>query len=138
MSTVLIHLRAEMAGTEESLDALHELFAQLWDGAPDVAARDRVLFAIAVAEIAANVIEHGLDPSESWNIDLVACNDRLEASIRQPGPLVERALTDLLMPDESAESGRGLALAAVASNLHYSHSKDPEFSEWRVVHALAS
>ena len=138
MSVVLIHLHADLAGTEESLASMHELFAELWDGAPEVTTRDRVLFSLAVAEIAANVIEHGHDRYDNWKLDLKACDDHLEASIRHPGPVVERALGDWTMPEESAESGRGLALAASASTLHYTHSTDPEGSEWRVVHALAS
>ncbi|HQU00288.1 MAG TPA: ATP-binding protein [Acidimicrobiales bacterium] len=137
MSIVLIHLHADLTGTEESLTSMHELFAKLWDGAPEVTTRDRALFSIAVAEIAANVIEHGRERYDDWKLDLKACDDHLEASIRHPGPLVAGALTKWTMPEESAEGGRGLALAAAASTLHYSHSTDPEGSEWRVVHALA-
>ena len=138
MSVVLVHLHADLEGTQSSLDSMHELFAELWVGAPEISPRDRVLFSIAVAEIVANIIEHGQDRYDSWKLDLRACNDHLEASIRHPGPLVEQALAAWTMPDEEAEGGRGLALAAAASTLHYSHSTDPEGSEWRVVHALAS
>ena len=138
MSVVLMHVRGDFEGDESSLDSMHELFATLWDGAPDVTTRDRVLFSIAVAEIAANVIEHVVPAFRVWALDLTAWNDHLEASIRHPGPLVERGLADWQMPDEDAENGRGLALAAAASSLHYSHSTDPEGSEWRVVHELIS
>ncbi|MDE3008852.1 MAG: ATP-binding protein [Acidobacteriota bacterium] len=138
MSVVLMHVRAELAGDESSLDSMHELFATLWDGAPSVTTRDRVLFSIAVAEIAANVIEHVLPAYREWALDLTAWDDHLEASIRHPGPVVERGMTGWEMPGEDAESGRGLALAAAASSLHYSHSTDPEGSEWRVVHELVS
>ena len=136
MSTVLVHLRADLEGDLSSLDSMHELFASLWNELPEISSRDRALFSLAVAEIAANVVEHLQSVSRSWELDLKAWNDRLEALIRHAGPVVERALTESMMPGEMVESGRGLALAAAASSLHYSHCTDPEGSEWRVVHSF--
>lgn len=138
MSAVLVHLRADLEGDLSSLDSMHEMFASLWDELPEVSGRDRALFSLAVAEIVANVIEHLESANRNWELDLKAWNDRLEASIRHPGPLVAQGASEWVMPDEMVESGRGLALAAAASSLHYSHFTDPEGSEWRVVHALAS
>ena len=138
MSTALVHLRADLHSDSAALDEIHQLFAELWDGVPLVASRDRALFSIAVAEIAANVIEHARDVDWLWELDLSAWSDRLEASIRHPGPIVEQGLGAWTLPDELAESGRGLALADAASSLHYSHSTNPEGSEWLVVRVLNS
>lgn len=131
-----MHLSANLEGNAASIDSLHELFAQMWESCPNVSVRDRTLFSIAVAEIAANVIEHVNQSDNSWELDLSVWEDHLEASIRHPGPAVGNALAAWSMPDEMAESGRGLALAAAASSLHYSHSTNPEGSEWRVTHPL--
>lgn len=138
MSTALVHLRADLHSDHAALDEMHHLFAELWDEVPLVSDRDRALFSIAVAEIAANVIEHSREVDWVWELDLSAWTDRLEASIRHPGPIVERGIGAWTMPEELAETGRGLALADAASSLHYSHSTDPEGSEWLIVRVLSS
>jgi serine/threonine-protein kinase RsbW len=138
MSTALAHLRADLHSDMAALDELHQLFAELWDEAPLVPDRDRMLFSIAVAEIAANVIEHARDLNWVWELDLSAWTDRLEASIRHAGPIVDQGLNQWTMPEELSESGRGLALADAASSLHYSHTTNPEGSEWLVIRELNS
>ena len=138
MSTVLAHLRADLHSDVAALDEIHRLFAELWDQVPLVADRDRALFSLAVAEIAANVIQHAHDEGWLWELDLSAWTDRLEASIRHPGPIVEQGLDAWTMPEELAESGRGLALANAASSLHYFHTTNPDGSEWLVIRLLNS
>jgi serine/threonine-protein kinase RsbW len=138
LSTALAHLRADLHSDNAALDVIHRLFAELWDEVPLVADRDRALFSLAVAEIAANVIEHARDEGWLWKLDLSAWTDRLEASIRHPGPIVEQGLGAWTMPEDFPESGRGLALANAASSLHYSHTTNPEGSEWLVVRVLNS
>ncbi len=138
MSTALAHLRAELRSDSAALDETHRLIAELWGEVPLVSDRDRVLFSLAVAEIAANVIEHAHGEGWLWELDLSAWSDRLEASIRHPGPTVEQGFDTWEMPEELADSGRGLALANSASSLRYFHTTDPEGNEWLVVRVLTS
>ncbi|MBW4079695.1 MAG: ATP-binding protein [Acidobacteria bacterium] len=138
MSTALAHLRADLHSDAAALDETHRLIEELWDKVPLVPDRDRVLFSLAVAEIAANVIEHARGEGWLWELDLSAWSDRLEACIRHPGPTVEQGLGTWAMPEELADSGRGLALANAASSLRYFHKTDPEGNEWLVVRMLTS
>lgn len=138
MSKALANLRAELHSNAAALDETHRLIEELWGEVPLVSDRDRVLFSLAVAEIAANVIEHARGEGWLWELDLSAWSDRLEASIRHPGPTVEQGFDTWEMPEELADSGRGLALANSASSLRYFHTTDPEGNEWLVVRVLTS
>lgn len=105
------------------LDLAHALIEQLWATHPDVAERDRARFETAVIEILGNIVEHAFaadstaetgDPARRFDIVLGATDEELLASFCDNGLPIELDLSDLAMPDELAESGRGLALAAAA------------------------
>lgn len=137
MSGAPVELKANFETSYRALDELHGLLESFWQDASYVSARDRILFTLAVAEIAGNVVNYVTSEPREWQIDLRAWNDRIEAGIHHGGPVVERALDDAVMPGEDAESGRGLALANMAAQVLYSHQVDPEGSHWRIIQALA-
>src|SRR6476659_5709935 len=107
--------RLELSGpaTPEMLDLVHAVLERLWADHDDVSQGDRARFETAVIEILGNIVEHAyrLDPSDDPNdesarrfdVYLVATDEELVAAFGDNG-----------MPDEDAESGRGLALAAAA------------------------
>ena len=78
----------EACARPECLERVHDLLGDLWADAPDVPPADRIGFETAVAEIAADIVEHA-DGGEGGEIDLavelLAYADRVEASFRDTG-----------------------------------------------------
>ena len=101
----------------QCLDAVHELLAGLWDDAGAVPDDVRNRFAIAVAEIVANVVEHGRGPggeAASLTVRLDADAAELVALVVDDGPAFDAPDDE---PDDVwAESGRGLRLAPSAAD----------------------
>ncbi len=107
------------------LDLVHAMLEHLWQEETGVSDRDRMRFETAVIEILGNIVEHAyqLDHAEAappavesrrFDICVSADEHELVASFGDNGLPVELNLEHLAMPDDLAESGRGLALAAAA------------------------
>ena len=99
---------------EEAIEAIHNELDALWDDASFVPDMDRMTFATAVIEAAANIVQHALPVAEKpveIDVDISVRPSRLIAKVcaynaREPFANDMQAS----MPDEDAESGRGLAL----------------------------
>ncbi len=103
----------------EGLDSLHDLLARASRDHQSLPPEDVMMLEMAVMEIAGNVIEHG-KPSGAvvWNFTLDV-GPPLHATLADSGEEYVETWTGQ-MPDELAESGRGLALAdAVLDQLLY-------------------
>ncbi|MCM3697481.1 ATP-binding protein [Microbacterium oleivorans] len=97
------------------VDAVHEALDDMWEAVPDVSDEDRMLFALAVSEIATNVVEHATGEQEATvSIRLSVAADELVAVMSDDADPALIRLDRVSMPDADAESGRGLALALAA------------------------
>lgn len=116
-----------------SLDLVHTLLQEVWADHPDVGDDDRMRFEIGVTEIAGNIVEHAAAPAPiDFQLRVEVHDDRLEARFQDPGRRVDVDFDATAMPDELAESGRGLALVlAVVDELSYRH--DGSDNHWLVV-----
>ena len=94
------------------VDDVHEALESLWQQAPGVGDEDRMLFALAVSEVATNVVEHaeGAAPAQV-TVTLTVDASALTAVLTDDADPALIRLNDVSMPDSDAESGRGLALA---------------------------
>lgn len=121
------------AAVPASLDLVHALLQEVWAGHPDVGDDDRMRFEIGVTEIAGNIVEHAAAPAPiDFHLGVEVHDDRLEARFQDPGRRVDVDFDTTAMPDELAESGRGLALVlAVVDELSYRH--DGSDNHWLVV-----
>jgi len=119
----------------EGLERVHDLLDQVWAAHPDVADDDRVRFALAVAEIAGNIVAHSRSPG--FSLRLRGTAERLEAYFEDTGLPCEVDLATVCLPsDPLAESGRGLALArAAVDELDYRRAGD--LNRWRIVRRRA-
>ncbi|MGO4246485.1 ATP-binding protein [Paenarthrobacter sp. RAF54_2] len=99
---------------EEAIEAIHAELDALWDAASFVPDMDRMTFATAVIEAAANIVQHALPVAEKpveIGVDISVRPSRLQARVSAYNarePFAEDMQAN--MPDEDAESGRGLAL----------------------------
>lgn len=118
MATELRH-GARVAGVADAafLDAAHAALDAAWLAVPSVDDEDRMLFGLAVAEVAANIIEHGTaaggGPPDA-TLELEVTDDELRACFRDTARIVDLDVDAARMPDADAESGRGLALTRAA------------------------
>ncbi|MFD7007586.1 MULTISPECIES: ATP-binding protein [Rhodococcus] len=120
--------RLRTTARPESLDEVHELLADLWAHDPLDVSR-RIEFESAVAEIAANIIEHTSGDSVTMTLEVRALPDRIEARFEDDGDPVSVDLTAIELPDELAERGRGLVIATtVLDRLDY--RRDGTVNTW--------
>lgn len=117
---------------EGALDRILDLVGEMV-AADDVDEEARMQFEVAVAEIAANILEHagGGDPV-TFTLELGLSPDRLEARFTDDGTPARVDLRAVEMPDVFAERGRGLAIALAAlDELEYRRRQGNNM--WRLV-----
>ncbi|BCW08048.1 MULTISPECIES: ATP-binding protein [Micrococcaceae] len=99
---------------DDAIEAIHTELDALWDDASFVPEMDRMTFTTAVIESAANIVQHAQPVGEKpveIDVDITVQPTRLVARVSAHNarePFAEDMQADL--PDEEAESGRGLAL----------------------------
>lgn len=122
--------------TPEMMHMVHAVLEQLWVNHEDVSMVDRMRFETAVIEILGNIVEHAYemeagDSERRFDVRLTATDSALVASFGDDGMPNTIDLSDIVMPDEEAESGRGLALAmAAVDELTYDRSAGR--NHWRI------
>jgi serine/threonine-protein kinase RsbW len=108
----------EVPATVESLDEVQDRFGAWWDtlGIDDV--RLRFGLETALAEIAANIVEHtrrtDQETGRRYTVDLDVTERELVAVLTDNGLPADVDLAAVTMADVDEESGRGLALAIAA------------------------
>ena len=113
-----------------SMQRVHDLLAQFWDQCGSVTLHERIRFETATVEIANNIAEH-VD-TETFTLKLAANSEALEALFVDSGPQLRFDPLSRTLPEELAESGRGLALACAAvDEVHYLH--EAHQNRWRLV-----
>lgn len=118
----------------EALEEIEQVLAALWAAHPHVPESTRVRVGIAVTEVAANIIEHatkGLDRLVHLHVWASVQDTEVLIAFVDDG-IPASAVSVAEMPDEFAESGRGLPLAqAVLRELGYQRAD--ELNHWTLV-----
>lgn len=124
----------ERRARADQLDAVHDTLAQFWEGIgalPDE--RWRMLFEVAVSEIAANIVEHARPAV--MNVRLSAAADRMVAEFTDTGDDWEAPPEQAEILDELAERGRGMTLARTACD-EVAYERVGAVNHWRLVKRL--
>ncbi|MDI2022738.1 ATP-binding protein [Paenarthrobacter nicotinovorans] len=114
MTDVLARRGYHGPSNEDAIEAIHNELDSLWDDASFVPDMDRMTFATAVIEAAANIVQHALPVAEKpveIDVDISVRPARLIARVSASNarePFADDMQAS--MPDAEAESGRGLAL----------------------------
>lgn len=119
---------AGLALVERALDELD----RLWARAPEVPAQDQVLFALALSEVTTNIAQHNERADVVLSIDVRVAGDELRAYVRDTAPPAPIDWDAVSMPDEAAESGRGLALSQAALD-EFTHTVTDLGNTWVLV-----
>nr|WP_244962843.1 ATP-binding protein [Cryobacterium roopkundense] len=118
----------------DTVNAVHDLLENVWADEPDVSLIDRISFETAVIELASNIIRHAeadTDAGITCILRLEISADRIQATLRDTGTAGLVGLPSVDMPDESAESGRGIPLIqALVHELDY--NRDGNMNEWHI------
>lgn len=127
----LAHALIEGPADLHLIDAVHSALESLWNAVPAVSEEDRMLFALAVSEVATNVVEHAQGPDHpEVRIRLEVDEEALTAVLTDDADPALIRLDQVTMPGEEAESGRGLALAL--ANLDELVHELGEGNTWRL------
>ncbi|WP_218221038.1 ATP-binding protein [Nesterenkonia sp. Act20] len=102
---------AEIGFVDQVLDAVEDLCS-----APrDISDEDRTFFSLAVSEVVTNIVTHcDQDSGVTVRADLAVNQETLRAQFHDDAKPVDIPLDEAVMPEELAESGRGLAIAKMA------------------------
>ena len=125
--------RITLTSTEQGLEDVHAQLEQVWEQSPHVKIIDRVSFETALIELVSNVFQHAeSDMSPLCTVTIKTFPDRVECSVVHGGPAKEVQLTGRTMPDEHAESGRGILLIqALVSELRY--TREGDYNHWYIM-----
>jgi serine/threonine-protein kinase RsbW len=110
----------EADAVPEVLDGVHALLAALWQDAAHVDEPRRARFGTAVAELVANVVEHGGGAPGTpprLALTLTADGSVLRAQLVDDGAAVPDAAAPEGEVDVLAESGRGLLLVHLVADV---------------------
>lgn len=122
-----------LSSPDQGLDAIHTLLEKVWTEAPFVDSLDRFSFETALIEMVSNVFQHSQsDVTPLCTVEIETYRDRIESTVIHGGPPKEIQLTGRTMPDESAESGRGILLIqALVSELRY--TREGDYNRWHMI-----
>ena len=117
----------------ESLNRLQDLLDQVRREHPELDETDVSMFETAIVEIHGNVVEHGHPPGQViYAFELEVSADRLVGILADTGVAAPDLSGMDELPDEMAESGRGLWLAkATLDDLQYARAGDR--NTWKLV-----
>ena len=126
---------ADLPAVAASLDAVHERLDALFaDG--EVPDDDRFRFSTAVAEVAANIVEHSR-AGTTFSVALDLDAERIEATFEDDAEAVDATVLDRPMPDDQAERGRGMAILRGAVH-EVRYERVGERNRWTLVRWLRS
>jgi serine/threonine-protein kinase RsbW len=107
-----------------ALDEIGAMLERMWSAYDHVPLPVRTQVGIAVGEIGANIIEHAAQEGPvRLRFEVLVLRDEVRVFFTDHGSPAQIDLPGAAMPDQMAESGRGLALArAVLDRLSYTRS----------------
>lgn len=125
--------RLEAAATPDALEQVHALLDQLFASIADLEDTDRFLFATAVAEVAANIVEHG---GGTRFVLTLRGGERLDARFEDDGAAIDPDVLFRSLPADDAMRGRGMAIVRAAVD-EVRYERDGDLNRWTLVRGLA-
>lgn len=132
MAESRVHTLRMMAPPDD-VNTVHSLLETVWADAPGISMIDRFSFETALIELASNVIRHAQSRGGvSCTVSVETTDDRIKATLNDSSEPGDFQMLDREMPDEFAESGRGLALInKLVDELTY--SRENNLNYWHIM-----
>ncbi|ORM28677.1 ATP-binding protein [Williamsia sp. 1135] len=124
----------EEVAEPDTVERVHLLLSELLAAAP-VNDMDAMQFELALAEIAANIIEHAKNADGgrvSIRVELEVRPDSIVAKLSDDGEQARVDLKSVELPDELSERGRGLAIALTVLD-ELSYRRAGHRNQWTLV-----
>ncbi|MDQ1582775.1 MAG: serine/threonine-protein kinase RsbW [Microbacteriaceae bacterium] len=137
MAEALVHT-LRMSSPPDDVGTLHELLESVWVDIPSIGVRERFGFETALVELVGNVICHADSGSGvSCTLSIEILENRIEALLSDTGEPGDVELRGREMPEEFAESGRGIPLIqALVDELSY--EREGGLNRWRIAKRLSA
>lgn len=101
----------QLSAPPEDVDSVHDFLQIIWNENPEIPAKEKIRVETAIIELAANIILYSeATTGVIFNIIVNTSKDKLEASISDNGELFSLELDSHIMPEDYAESGRGIPM----------------------------
>ena len=128
----------KMTAPPDDVDTVHRLLGTVWADVPSVPIEDQRRFETALIELTSNVIRYaGGGKGVSCTLTVDNFEDRIEAMLTDTGEPGNMQLVGRSMPDDLAESGRGILLIqALVDELSYDRYNGHNY--WRIMRKLKS
>lgn len=123
-------MQLNVASGPHTLDQLQSALDELWRVNPHVPSLTQVQVAMAVTEIAANIIEHAR--ASDFHVAIQVRPHEIEVDFTDTGRPAEIDLRCVRMPDEMAERGRGLAITQILVR-KLSYFTDSRGNHWNLL-----
>ena len=116
-----------------TLDSVHELLRTVWEKSPEIDGQDQMRFETALIELTSNIFRHADDGlGISFSLTVRITNKHIEAILRDTGQPGEINLTEVAMPDELSESGRGIALIHALVD-EFTYEREGKLNVWHIL-----
>ncbi len=130
--TEMTRYRRHLIVPPDDINAVHDFMREIWEENPQIPVRDQFSFETALVELVANIISYSVAAAGvTCEIIIETSNNRIDATISDNGDLVELLLDEHIMPDELAESGRGIPLMRALVDT-FSLDTQEEINTWRL------
>lgn len=122
----------ETSAGPQALGDIELALEKTWSAYPHVPTTVRMHMGIAVGEIGANIVEHAARGDSVWIwMDIEVHPGLVRVAFTDNGVPAQVDLESVVLPDDMAERGRGLALALTClGNLSYSRT---DVNHWTLV-----
>lgn len=104
----------------DDINVVHDYIDDVWRQHSEVGELERLRFTTALIELASNVLQHTAAEALRAEVITTISTERIHCEIHDSAPPASVQLDTLSMPDENAESGRGIAfIQRLVDELHY-------------------
>ena len=127
-----------MSSPPDDVDTVHSLLEDVWRSGTHVSVIDRISFETALIELVSNVIRHADSGSGiTCTLSIEVSTDHIEANLRDTGEPGDVELIGRAMPEDLAESGRGIPLIqALVDELTY--EREGNLNRWSLRRKIQS
>lgn len=119
-----------MSSPPDDVDTVHCLLEDVWRSETHISVIDRISFETALIELVSNVIRHADSGSGvTCTLTIKVSDEHIEATLRDTGEPGDVQLVGRTMPEDLAESGRGIPLIqALVDELTY--EREGNLNRW--------